>query len=348
MARHHQPRWKIALQADIPSIQTWSIRCGLQLLAHRNEIELRHMARELPAGPGVWLEVTDRTTSDNRSIHIDIGDRADPASKRMQAADTSWARCPVPGSGRPLGLLAPMRTRGQNGTRYLSNAAWAAVRNRRFRHLWAVQHSLRTFRPPLIDSLELDAGGDAKVLYQVTAWNPAESADSAGREWLNDRRAALVVALREAFGDRFVGGFVPTEHALHRYPELVTNFPSGRLEYLDLIRQCRVVVSGVGLHGSNPWKLAEYLAASRAIVAEPLQSEIPESLDPVVHWFEQPEQCVGICERLLSDQTATAEHQRKAGEYWRRYVRPDQLLMNRLQEEFASTPFRHLHDGKQE
>lgn len=335
------PRWTIGVQADIPSIQTWSLRCGLQMLANQGQIELNHITRRLPADSGVWLEVADGESGTTKTIHIDVGDQANPGSPRLKLADSSWARCPVPGSGRPLGLLAPMRTRGQTGLRYLTAATAASIRNRRLRHLWAVRQSLKSFTPPFIDDIEIVESGESKVLYQVTAWNPSESADREGREWLNDRRAALIVALRDGLGERFIGGFVPTDHARQRYPHLVTTFPSGRFEYLELIRQCRIVISGVGLHGSNPWKLAEYLAASRAIIAEPLHSDVPESLDSVIQWFDQPEQCVTICEDLIGNEQATIAQQRNAGVYWRRYVRPDHLLVNRLTEEFGVTEAPH-------
>jgi hypothetical protein len=90
----------------------------------------------------------------------------------------------------------------------------------------------------------------------------------------------------------------------------------------------------VGLHGSNPWKLVEYLAGSRAIVSEPLRYELPESLTGTAEFFDDPKQCVELCTALLDSRSRRAELQGRSRSYWLQNVRPDRLLARRLNEEF--------------
>jgi hypothetical protein len=299
-------------------------------------IELRHVRRRLPTESSVWIEIHDRESRSLKCVSIDLGDSGkDNAPQRSSLADATWKRSYRSGSARPLGLVAGMRSGLERRSRYLADAAMLAAGSRRPRDLRGVLWGLDPRRrPPLVDEYEADPGGAEQVLFQVTAWDPTRGQDPEDRRKVNSGRAAIIKALRKAIAHRFVGGFVPTPYARSTYPGLLSELPVGQRDYLRLVQESAITVSTVGLHGSNPWKLVEYLAGSRAIVSEPLRYELPESLEGTAEFFDDSEQCVERCIELLDSPGRRAELQDRSRSYWLRNARPDRLLVRRLLEEF--------------
>jgi hypothetical protein len=129
---------------------------------------------------------------------------------------------------------------------------------------------------------------------------------------LNDRRAQLVRALREAFGSRFRGGLIPTPLAKEAYPDCISNLPTTQAAYLEEVKQAQIGVVPRGLHGSVPWKLAENLAASRCVVSESWTVSLPPPLESGTNvlWFEHVEECLASIDHLLSHPRAAAAMQR--------------------------------------
>lgn len=345
----HTPRWRIGLQADPLTIHTWSIWCGLSMLRVGGTIELHHVARALPAERSVWIEAYDRETDRVRTVCIDINDFGTYSTPlRTGLADSTWKRGYESGPARPLGLVAPMRSGAEPRGRYLAAALAAAGRTGRpSRARPTVSGLLPRRAPPLYSAYESGPGGAEQVLFQVRAWEPEMGQSPQDRRDVNESRAAVIRGLAGALGARFVGGFLPTPYAREIYPDLISDLPTDRNSYLGLVRSCAVAVSTIGLHGSNPWKLVEYLAASRAIVTEPLRYAVPESLDGTVAVFDGFQQCVDRCVELLDSADRRAEMQVAAHDYWRHFVRPDQLLLRRLREEFGGPDVHGAHTDEE-
>ncbi len=317
-------RWHIGVQADPLGLQSWSILCGLSLLHHQGEARVRWSDFGVPQERAIWLEVRDLESGRTRTICIDAADMGELSSPRRTAlADALWKRSWTPGVGRPLGLVAGMRCGHERLARYAAAAMWTAARHLDLRRLRGVVAGLRSaslYRD--ITEYEAATPKQPVVLFQVAGWDPAKTRSPETGAAVNDDRARLVTALREHFGPRFVGGFTRSEFTLREYPHLISDQPQSRAEYVALIRSSAVAVSSIGLHGSNPWKLAEYLATGAAIVSEPLHFAVPESLDGVATFFETPDECVAACETLLSHDDARRDAQAGAADYWRRCARP--------------------------
>lgn len=335
MATRSTARWRVGMRVDAFSIHHWSIWCGLTELHHKGVIELGYITGPAPAGSGLWLQVEDREQRAQKTIWVDISDRAPDASARRDAADSSWVRNAVDPIGRPLGFVAPMRSGFEPVRRYVARSAIATIRARRSTELRGSISALlrKPFVLPVGD-FEADPGGAPAIVFQVRAWEPHESKDPNDRHRVNDVRATLIRQLRQRFGDRFTGGFTPSVYANDTYPDLLTNAPIDRPSYLHLIRQNAVVISSTGLHGSIPWKIAEYLAASRAIVSEPFVNKIPCSVSNVIEFYTTPDECISACDNLLTDAALRNERQKAAHDLWQSQVRPDQLVLARLAEEF--------------
>ena len=77
----------------------------------------------------------------------------------------------------------------------------------------------------------------------------------------------------------------------------------------------------------------EYLAASRCIVTEPLKYQLPVSLIEGKNYlsFRTPEECVGACERLLSDPEFADQMRYENHKYYLNEVEPSVLVYRCLE-----------------
>ena len=319
-------RWRVAMHTDPFTVHTWFPLAGLSALDAGAVIELVWVRRRgLPPVRAVhWLEVHDRETGIRASICLDLDDRGElTAPERSAQADLTWKRSYVPGAYGdarvvPFGLLLKCRSGHER---------------RLPMYLRAPRRALAAWRdlPPTWTAYESTPAGRATVLFQVRAWDPNDEPAGDERAARNDERAEVVRALRAALGDRFVGGFVPTPHARERYADCLADRPTDRASFLELVHGSRICISTQGLRASNPYKLAEYTAASRAIVSHPLHHALPEPLDGIAT-FTDADACAETCVRLLDDPDAIAEMQSASAAHWRRFGRPDVLVRRRLEE----------------
>jgi len=163
----------------------------------------------------------------------------------------------------------------------------------------------------------------SRVAFQTRVWTAEELGPES--DALNEERVATVRALRHAFGARFEGGLVPTPLARARWPEEISRAPTRRAEHLRWMHGALVAVYTRGLHHSTAFKLPEYLAASRCVVAEPVRNALPRPLVPgrdLVE-FHTPEECVARCDEVLGSRELQDRLRRGAWEYWRSEGRPD-------------------------
>lgn len=309
-------------------IHSWSVLAGLSELAAQSWINLRYRSgSSIASGQGILVRVG------NTDVLFDLADQQELLVPDF--GGTTFKRSfsgRYTGDVRPLGLVAGYRSGSESLFRL---AAMSAMGTRRagdvVRCLWlAVGHGL----PPAYRSFALpEVPKMGTVLFQVRAWSPDLGSNSQDRREVNASRAELIVALRKQFGERFVGGFVDSPFARVEYRDLIAPSPPDTWTYSSLVRRCAIGISSSGLHGSNPWKLFEYLAAGCAIVSEPLQSSLPAELDAsgAAQFFSSATECVEKVAELLAS-NAWREMGAAAKSYFESEVRPDRLLWNRLME----------------
>jgi hypothetical protein len=174
------------------------------------------------------------------------------------------------------------------------------------------------------------------AVFQSRVWPANEFSD--GFEQLNQQRVDLVMFLRDALGQRFVGGIVESAFARTRYPKAIVSDSTHRRAYATLIRSALVGVYSRGIDGSLAFKLSEYLAAGCCMVIEPFAHVLDIPLEPGVHYlsFTSAESCAAACMRLLDDGSIAAEMSCRNAEYFRRYLTPERhiarVLSTALQE----------------
>ncbi len=164
------------------------------------------------------------------------------------------------------------------------------------------------FNPPLSSAFEATPNSNAtpQILFQTRAWDPKK------QKWLtpenlknlNDFRADTIRALRRKFGANVIAGFCADDYALSHYPDCITPQSSDKQSYISLLRNSTICVQTIGLYGSTGWKLAEYFAAGKCIVSEPILDVLPTPVQEEKHilTFTNSDECVSACQRLLDDQ----------------------------------------------
>lgn len=156
------------------------------------------------------------------------------------------------------------------------------------------------------------------ILFQARVWEPI---DAPGDEAINDERVSLLLALRREFGHRVVGGIVPTPFALKTYPGLITNQPCRQPQYIQWAKKALIGIYFRGLFGSIAFKMAEYLAASKCIVSEPIENELPVPLDHI-SLYRSNDECLAVCDQLLSDKSLAESHRQQSWNYYKAQVSP--------------------------
>lgn len=188
------------------------------------------------------------------------------------------------------------------------------------------------------------AAAQARVLFLVTAYDPYDVADRnpekiEERHRSNETRALCIRLLRKELGPRFLGGFSHNAYTMATYGDcLATDVSLTRKEaYLSTMHAHAVCVATTGLHGSNGWKLAEYVAGARAIVSERLVYDVPGGFAPERHYlkFRDAHGCVQQCLRLIQDAALCDAMRAANAAYYCQWLRPDALVLNALGEALA-------------
>ena len=192
---------------------------------------------------------------------------------------------------------------------------------------------------------------EPKVLFMARTWDPESypagfTAENAER-WkqicneINQTRASVIGLLRKNLGDRFYGGFSPSDHSIkHFSPYLLQDArASAKEDYLRILRDYPICIASTGLYNSIGWKLGEYVAFSKAIVSEKLYYEVPGDFSKDKNYleFETADQCVAQTYTLLEDKVKRAQMMENNYQYYQDYLSPDKLIWRTIEKSFALT-----------
>jgi hypothetical protein len=179
---------------------------------------------------------------------------------------------------------------------------------------------------------------DPNVLFFVAAYDPYDDPTRSqekidDRIVINETRARCLRLLKDALGPRFTGGFSHSRFTTEHFPDLLA--PAGATsqpEYLRTLQSFPICVASTGLHGSTGWKLAEYVAFSKAILSERPVYDTPGSFAPGRNYieFSSPEECLNGAVRLIEDMALRQQLMQSNAAYYRDFLRPDSLVRNAL------------------
>ena len=199
--------------------------------------------------------------------------------------------------------------------------------------------STRYFVPAVFEGKpEPEGDRPLKILFLTQLWNDHEpdfsEEDNQERTYINQMRIDIIRALRERYGDSFIGGL--NDNALSRSwaPDLIMPAEyTERKRYLKLVHSCDICIGSMGLFGSIGGKTGEYVAAAKAIVNERLCYSVPGNFTEGVHYlsFETVDQCLEAVQKLVEDPKLRLSMKQANAEYYRGYLRPDMLVKNTLE-----------------
>lgn len=180
---------------------------------------------------------------------------------------------------------------------------------------------------------------NGRILFLARLWNPAHISDKKLREErlrINETRIEAIRKCRETFGDLFSGGIQIDEYSLQHCPKelLMPNTITNRESYLRLMQSSNICVATTGLYDSIGWKFGEYVAASRAIVSEPLNYELPGDFKEGENYltFTTADELMAKINFLLADNKALIDMMNKNKKYYDEHLRPDKLILNTLEQ----------------
>lgn len=199
--------------------------------------------------------------------------------------------------------------------------------------------SARYFVPDVFEGKpEPEAGRPTRILFLTQLWNDHEPGfseeENAERTYINQMRIDIIRALRERYGDTFIGGL--NDNALSRSwaPDLIMPAEyTERKRYLKLVHSCDICIGSMGLFESIGGKTGEYVAAAKAIVNERLHYSVTGDFAEGVHYlpFETVEECLAAVQKLVEDADLRMAMKKANAVYYSKYLRPDVLVKNTLE-----------------
>ena len=92
------------------------------------------------------------------------------------------------------------------------------------------------------------------------------------------------------------------------------------------------------MHNSIGWKTAEYVAASKAIVSEPLHFELPGNFEENKNYlsFTNVDELIVKIDSLLADEPMMQAMMNNNHLYYNHFLKPDVLVLNTLNKVVAS------------
>ncbi len=159
---------------------------------------------------------------------------------------------------------------------------------------------------------------------------------------MNEERAELILALRKALGDRFVGGFRRSETAVAKYPDAVETRPLSHDAYIAMVHASPLAVYTNGKWGCFSWRLPELFATSKCIVSLPIPCDAGTALDASVGVHQCPDVAAVVdkLRELDANPDTVRESSRRAWHYYSTQMRPIARMRRLLSESWQFEPQR--------
>lgn len=183
-------------------------------------------------------------------------------------------------------------------------------------------------------------GEEPRILFMARLWDPAgdypgqlTGVMSEERREINESRAKCIRRCRKEFGSRFFGGITYSAFAEKEYGDLLLdNAELGRKEaYLARMKSFDIQIATMGLHKSTGWKFAEYIAAAKAIVTEPLYYSSAGGLADGKNYFSFKNE-FECCEKIetLFDQPRRYRMMKANKEYYDEFMSCEKMASRAL------------------
>lgn len=177
---------------------------------------------------------------------------------------------------------------------------------------------------------------ESKILFLSRLWDPEEVSLEylkVERELLNLKRINCIKACRKEFGKKFFGGLQYDSFTNETSKDLILPFSLTKKDsFIKTIKEHNICISTSGLHNSIGWKFGEYVAASRAVISEPLKYELPGDFIVGKNYsvFNSENELLENIENLLRNKDVLFGIMNSNFHYYNNYLQPDKLILNTL------------------
>jgi len=175
-----------------------------------------------------------------------------------------------------------------------------------------------------------------KIFFLTRLWDPDKvslSSSKKERKEMNQFRINCIKRCRKEFGELFTGGLQKNEFTVQNAKELIA--PSNltnRINFIKTTKEHNICITTTGLHSSTGWKFGEYMAASRAIISEPLLYDAPGdfSCDKNYYEFNSEDELIEKIYKLLNNRDKMNEMMHNNFNYYNNYLKSENLILNTL------------------
>ena len=177
---------------------------------------------------------------------------------------------------------------------------------------------------------------DIRILCLTRVWNPDDFDNDRAKaniETINNSRISAIKACQKEFGKIFCGGLSDDQFARKHAKSLIASLSlTNKRSYLELVKSHAICIATTGLHGSIGWKFSEYVAASRAILSEPLVYEAPGGFKKEQNYLEftSGDELIAGINMLFRNSLALLGMMQENYRYYNNYLRPQNLVLNTL------------------
>jgi len=175
-----------------------------------------------------------------------------------------------------------------------------------------------------------------RIVFFTRLWDPEESKLPhlvEERRTINKNRVSCIRMCKETFPNNFIGGLSANSFTYKYAPDLIFPYKmTNKRDYLETVKLSNLCIATTGLHGSIGWKFAEYVAASRAILSEPLQYELPGNFKEGENFFSftTAESLLNRINFLKENKDIIYKMMYNNYLYYNNYLRADRLVFNTL------------------
>ncbi len=146
----------------------------------------------------------------------------------------------------------------------------------------------------------------------------------------NRFRAHFIEACKSLSRVRFEGGFIRrTRNDMRGFDALTVDTRYSAVDYLGLLKRSAVAFNTPAISSCHGWKLAEYLALGKAIIATPHVRALPAPLEHGVHMHYvdgSRGEIRAAVDRITSDDTYRRRLEKGARDYYLRYLTPTRVI----------------------
>lgn len=178
------------------------------------------------------------------------------------------------------------------------------------------------------DSISLDRNM-SKDIYDYRLYMLEE------RVKINKSRTEIIRRLKKEYGSSFAGGIYQDSYSEKYCPELIVPGRMTRKKvYLDQMKKSDICIGTMGLHRSIGWKIGEYIAAARAIIAERFEYSVPGNFEDGQHYvpYDSVEECCEAVSRLYENPSLVYAMKKANENYYINYLKADRQLLNAFNE----------------